>query len=256
MCTVSWTMRPEAYDLFFSRDEQRTRPLGEVPQLLNAGRTKILAPRDPMGGGSWIFSNEYGLSACILNAYPPTVSPSGIERSPRSRGRLLLDLAFASDFSEIDGALSEAVSANTYAACFIVAVSLKEGVGWWICNGWHLRRVSSPVRPPITTSSWDSERVCAQRQKIFQTMTRGSDAPAVDCLRAYHEATEQDADAFSVRMSRADARTVSLTHVAVCRSEVGMTYSARDGDDGFLPSEDLMIPRTSRRLTSNVLLPC
>jgi len=242
MCTVSWTLRPEAYDLFFSRDEQRTRPLGEAPQFLKAGRTKILAPRDPMGGGSWIFSNEYGLSACVLNAYPPTISPFGIAGAPRSRGRLLLDLAFASDFLELEGALSEALSANTYAACFIVVFSLKEGVGWWICNGGPLRRVRSPVRPPITTSSWDSERVSAQRQKVFQTMTRGSDAPAVDCLRAYHEATEQDADAFSVRMSRPDARTVSLTHVAGDEVGIQMSYAERDADGDFADPSSCVLP--------------
>lgn len=236
MCTVSWTCQSGGYDLFFSRDEQRTRALGERPNCQQSSSgVSFLAPRDPQGGGTWIFSNEFGLTACLLNSYP-ALMPPGLNRPTLSRGRLLLELVSAADLAECDAILAEAFGSATYAACFLLVVSPGGELGWWIWSGEHLHRVTTPPCRPITTSSWDRERVCARRREQFLTLTSGSQPPTVRQLRLYHEASDQGATAESVRMSRLDARTVSLTHV-ICREDsITMEYAMREGDAGFAPA--------------------
>jgi len=233
MCTVSWSFGSGGYDLLFSRDEQRSRLLGVEPQSAHCNGISFLSPWDPQGGGSWIFSNEYGLTACLLNQYDPGGIRQPAAVASRSRGRLLLSLVSASDPAGCDVMLSTELRSCIYAPCFILVVSPDAGTECWIWGGSSLHRMTAPVRPPITTSSWDGERICSRRREAFRAITAGSPSPTPAQLQKFHEAGGQPASAESVRMSRSDARTVSLTHV-VCRDGfVTMHYAAREGDAGF-----------------------
>ena len=70
MCSISWQINAEGYDLFFTRDEQRSRPPAEAPRINEAVEgASYLAPTDPQGGGTWIFVNEHGLTGALLKAY-------------------------------------------------------------------------------------------------------------------------------------------------------------------------------------------
>src|SRR5215471_17543150 len=84
MCTVSWIYEPAGYQLFCNRDEKLTRGKAEPPRYAVRDGVQFLAPVDADFGGTWIATNEFGLSLCLLNGTPG--------RSSRSRGLLVLDL--------------------------------------------------------------------------------------------------------------------------------------------------------------------
>lgn len=70
MCTASWLLEENGYHLFFNRDEQKGRAEAELPRKFIAENgTQYLMPVDPVGQGSWIATNEYGLTLCLLNYY-------------------------------------------------------------------------------------------------------------------------------------------------------------------------------------------
>ena len=64
MCTLTWG-RDEAggLEVFFNRDERKTRPVAEPPALDELNGVRFLSPRDPKGGGAWMIANELGLGS-------------------------------------------------------------------------------------------------------------------------------------------------------------------------------------------------
>lgn len=69
MCTITWLTRDNGYELFFNRDELRSRQRAAPPQLHQDSKIRYLAPIDSDAGGTWISANQFGLSLCLLNNY-------------------------------------------------------------------------------------------------------------------------------------------------------------------------------------------
>src|SRR5438128_3586814 len=87
MCTISWFHRSNGYQLLCNRDEKLTRKSALEPRLAIRNGTRFLAPVDGDFGGTWIATNEFGVSVCLLNGIKDGSLPA-----QRSRGLLLLDL--------------------------------------------------------------------------------------------------------------------------------------------------------------------
>jgi hypothetical protein len=93
MCTVTYI--PAGNHFFFtsSRDERAERPLALYPEIYNVNNCRLLFPKDPQGGGSWITVNEKGNAGVILNGAIKAHEVQGAYR--KSRGLILLDLLSA-----------------------------------------------------------------------------------------------------------------------------------------------------------------
>ena len=61
MCSVSWVAAAGALDLFFNRDEQRTRAPGLPPVSGDRNNVRFFFPVDGKSGGTWIAANNRGL---------------------------------------------------------------------------------------------------------------------------------------------------------------------------------------------------
>lgn len=241
MCTASWRYRPAGYEIFFSRDEQRSRPLGEAPKRHSHDELSWLAPRDPQGGGSWIVANSHGLTTCVLNAWEnPSVSRH--LRPTKSRGLIPLSLAPATGLDCATKILERSLIPKACAPCFILCL-VPASAALWIWNGAALHPMSGSIHPPLTTSSHDSANVTHARREAFRRLSRSCDEITSEQLRLFHECPGQIADATTVRMSRPDARTVSLIRVILDLGAIRMTYAERDGDDGFRPEVETFLPR-------------
>ena len=104
MCTVTFIPNGNCFHFTSSRDEQAGRPIALFPAFDMINGIRMLYPKDPLGGGSWIAVNENGHLAVLLNGAikahqtePPYL---------KSRGLVLLDLISkvspADSFEEID----------------------------------------------------------------------------------------------------------------------------------------------------------
>ena len=250
MCTVSWISQPGEYDLFFSRDEQRSRALAQPPRRNQTGETAWLAPRDPQRGGTWILANAHGLTVCLLNAYTLT-QPNPLTSPTASRGNLPLILADAKNMEACRQRLEEGVRSDHYDSFCLLCLVPNAPPAWWIWNGSDLHRVSDPVNPPLTTSSFDSQRVRRRRLATFQTVIEDKQQPtSVDLLR-FHQCPGESARAETVRMSRPDARTVSLTRGTLTDSALRMAYAEREDDAGFSSWQTVSIPRSIGTVPQN-----
>jgi Transport and Golgi organisation 2 len=90
MCTVTYI--PSAGNFFFtsSRDEQAGRQLADLPTIHEMNGQRLLFPKDPQGGGTWIVVHESGNTGVLLNG----ADFAHQSKTPylKSRGLVLLDL--------------------------------------------------------------------------------------------------------------------------------------------------------------------
>src|SRR6266849_6073651 len=113
MCTVSWIHEDGGYQLFCNRDEKLTRQPASDPQVLYHDGVRFLAPIDADSGGTWLATNEFAVTVCLLNGAQrsigiPACAPFRLSNKDkkgclcyRSRGVIVLELATAKSIEEV-----------------------------------------------------------------------------------------------------------------------------------------------------------
>jgi len=235
MCSLSWQFSSAGFDLFFNRDEQRNRAPARPPESrITDDGTSYLAPIDPEGGGSWIFVNEHGLAATLLNAYEHTADFQSPGEKPRSRGQLLLALSNARSTAEFETTLRSELLKSLYAPCFLCAFDLGDRQLIRLWDGRELVSVAPRIPGFLTTSSVRSKEVVAHREAALM-QALGAPPYDPDAMETFHTGLERPADTFNVRMSRPDAKTVSQTHIRMTEGRQTVRYAPRDRDAAFAP---------------------
>lgn len=236
MCTVSWASDGDGYQVYFNRDEQRSRPLAEPPRRHTRAGVAYLAPSDPRGGGTWLAVNEYGVTVGVLNYYAAGLQARSA--TPRSRGLLVRDLADVPSLEQAESRLA-GLTLEDYPPFLLMVWGPSGAAGGvqWDGHRAQPQRWTEADRP-VTTSSFRSAEVVARRRALFQALS-----PAASTLRAFHLSRDPRDDAFSVWMSRPDAHTVSLSRVVVGPARVSFAYAPRAPDDRPADEVVLDLPR-------------
>lgn len=235
MCTVTWRREGHRLDVLFNRDELRTRPPALPPRIIEAGPHRCVAPIDGRAGGTWLAANDRGLIVGILNFYDGQAAPPPAR--PCSRGRLVLDQMTHPDVASLRAAFP-ATGLRVYPAFILLALDPSAGaVFHW--DGRTLRE-DTPAEPfrPLSTSSFDTAAVLAARRARYAELV-GEGEPRLDVLMRFHADTHPRGGAYSVRMDREDARTVSFSRVSVTDNQVAFCYTDRDEPR----SHEMVIPR-------------
>ena len=246
MCTVSWLRRPidsaeanvGAYELFFNRDELKTRKPALPPRLKTIDGVKMLTPEDGDAGGTWMAVNEYGLTVCLLNYYDrPYELMSG--ESFTSRGLLVLALAGKRSVSEAQHYL-DTESMRHYRAFHVLMLDKSDcASATW--NGERITHDSAPLCP-MSSSSYETQFVITGRQRLFRDIFASS-TPSPEALFEFQQSHLPEKGPFSVCMHRPEAGTVSHSHVRV--TDDLAEYSYIDG----APCEGVRLPAISLDLS-------
>jgi hypothetical protein len=235
MCTVTWWLAPSegGYEVFFNRDELRTRGPATPPARAECRGLPYLAPADADHGGAWLLVNARGVTLGLVNHYPPDPVPP---QPPRlSRGRLLLDLADSADLAAVAARLATA-PLNRCPGFYLVAFGLAQAPRRW---RWDTRVLQDESRldpwPILTASSYQGVEIAAHRREVFARdwAKPGRLAPAD--LAQFHLYREPARPAWGVLMDRPDARTVSHSHLRVDPREAVFSYAPRPPADGAAP---------------------
>jgi len=243
MCTASWWFGKDGgYELFFNRDEQKSRPIAGAPKaFINEGVT-FLAPTDTARGGSWIATNEFGVTVCLLNHYPDVCNSERMQDDAPSRGQLVLSVAGVATVREArERVASEALS--RFKPFHLLAIAPNQSIGFMTWDGRHLAQTADEVTAPITTSSYQSRAVIAERRRQFALLVSGAGVVSRPPLEIFHDQHDPVNRAYSVLMNRPDACTVSQTHVHVNSVRTRMSYQRIDWNDGVSrrPVSDLQL---------------
>ncbi len=224
MCTVTWLAEDDGYSLLFNRDEKRTRGVAEQPRIHARNNVCFVAPIDRDGGGTWIATNEYGLTLCLLNAYLAAGPRRGT--AAESRGKIPIELASSHSLEEIAKRMDRTDPVR-FAPFRLLALEPDRAA--WLFE-WSGSTVTldpdAGRRMPLTSSSFESEAVAASRQAVFRNHRSERKALSRDALEYFHSGHNPAPGAYSVCMHRPDARTVSCSRVTVGASDVRLDYSA------------------------------
>ena len=223
MCTVSWRQTRAGYDLFFNRDELHSRQPEFPPTLQTDEGITFVAPRDGECGGTWLLTNEYGVTICLLNDYANSWRPApGATRY--SRGHIVLSTAPTNSLDEIVECVERHPLAWV-APFWLLGIAPKAAPLLLHWNGITLVRRQTPIRPAVlTSSSFETAEVTAVRLREFCRRVRVPCRPTVSELAKFHRQHDPSAGAYSVAMHRSDAATRSFIHVAVNRGRVSLDY--------------------------------
>lgn len=233
MCTATWMLTSSGYQIYFNRDEQKGRQEALPPTRFDNTGTEFVMPVDPVGGGSWIAMNEHGLSLCLLNFYQGKMPQHPLI----SRGLLIKQLANCRTAHEALATL-DTVPLLHYAPfslmLFDPTLTQSHGEVLGMCwNGISLSTITPQA--PMVSSGVDLHNVTAHRQgEYLRYVEHGVTA---ESLRAFHAShvPRDELLAFkrnachshlSACMHRADAHTVSFTHIEVTPQLLTMNYLA------------------------------
>ncbi|QUX91255.1 hypothetical protein CYL31_07415 [Marinomonas sp. A3A] len=216
MCSVSWWIDESGYQLYFNRDEQKTRAPALPPQSFIEQGTQVLMPIDPVGKGSWISLNEQGLSLCLLNNYQGK-TPSG---ELTSRGQLLKRLSSEATVAQVEWQFAQ-LDLQQFAPFTLLAFEL--GHDKVREFQWDGEKVSVTYAiSPHFSSAVALESTVAYRQSIYDELS----VKTSDDLLVFHSQHHPEHPHLSVCMHREDAQTVSFTRIQVAKDNLQMSYVA------------------------------
>ncbi len=219
MCSLTWIQGRSGFELFFNRDEQRTRAAGEMPARHSRGGVSWLAPRDPQGGGTWISVNARGLALALMNgANEPRPAVA------HSRGLLVDTLADAGTPDEVRARL-ERQDFSRFAphSLIVFAPGLPPHRSRW--DGRERRwRALDETDLPLCSSSLDPVGAQSARSVEFARLARLHAGQPEQMLSCFHASHAPERGPLSACMHREDACTVSFTRVRVGRERIEMGY--------------------------------
>jgi hypothetical protein len=221
MCTVTIVPHGEGFRLACNRDEQLTRPPGLPPRRFGLGGIGAMFPTDPASGGTWIGVNDAGIAAALLNRTP--INRPRLPRPKRSRGAIVPHALAASTVEGVVTALGT-IDQDEFAPFWLVIVRGRELL---IATGGQspLQTTTRSLTRPflLTSSSLDDAKARRLRAPLFATLVAGASDP-LRGQRGFHDHRWPGCPAFSVRMRRPDARTVSRSIVDVQDRIISLTY--------------------------------
>lgn len=222
MCTATWIRTEEGYEVFFNRDELRTRRPALPPRANERAGVAFLAPVDGDAGGTWLGVNELGVTVGIANGGR---SERDERAAPfRSRGLLVMDLLASASVGDAEARIG-ALETALYRAFELFAVDPGGTVRVWRFDGERLEvRTAGGEGAFLISSSRDLARAKAERERVFARMLRERGRLDAELLAAFHASHEPERGAFSPCMHREDASTVSLSRVSVTASAVAFAY--------------------------------
>jgi len=235
MCTVSWAPVAGGYWLYFNRDEQRTRTPARPPGTLEREGVRFVAPIDAEAGGTWIGTNEHGVTVSLLNRYHDTpVEPGG----PRtSRGLLVLDLLPATSALAVIARLGDRAlrEFEPFTVCAVDRTARVHLADW---TGIELRTGSTEQPGMIRTSS-GRDQAEAERIRTATLAELVTDPAAITpaILDGFHRSHLPERGPFSVCMHRLEAETRSLTTISVLDDTGRLVYLPGAPCEGHPPGE-------------------
>ena len=229
MCSVCWKWQDSVEAstaqllIIFNRDEQKTRAIANPPESIRVGASTALMPIDPDKGGSWIATNEYGLTIALLNNYE--VLPDKATKY-ESRGIVVKNLSKCCTLPELEESLRAMLLEKAYPAFSLLIWETKSRLVQMYKWDENSLVLSSPQASFFTSSSWNSEAVQNYRTDSYVNAVINNEVP----IRTFMSSVARGREKWSVYMEREQTQTVSVSTIKVYGTETHFTYYDRVSD--------------------------
>lgn len=204
------------YELFFNRDEAKTRLIAFPPKIHTLNGVSFIAPIDADAGGTWMGVNAFGVSVCLLNGFGP------VDRKRTdyvSRGALVMSFLHVSNGDAAKEKMSE-VNLTDFRPFSLVILEPNRPVLTWVWDGVEAR-FETDISGPLISSSFRLTDVAEHRQRLYRHLH----LQQTKALEDFHRSHVPEAGPYSVCMHRDDVHTVSLSRVVVSQDQVHFYYA-------------------------------
>lgn len=220
MCTMTWFVKTDGYELFFNRDESVLRRHADLPSTQCHNGVQYISPTDTDAGGTWITVNHHGITVCLLNHYQFEQLES--YKDWISRGEIVRQFADTSDIGLAEKHFSSLLL-NDYRA-FRMFIINPQGENILCVWDGHSLRIERNVSTPKSSSSIDAKHVKSLRRELFSDFDLPTSQNSQDYLQ-FHASHLPSKSKESVCMHRPEATTVSMSHVNVTQSKIEFCYA-------------------------------
>ena len=207
--------------LAMNRDEQVSRPRALAPRRYWTGTRASLYPSEA-GGGTWIGTNDAGLTLALVNWY---AKPQRDRALCVSRGIIIPHLLAAENLGGCgrDVRRPAAVANQSVPAdrCFGEGT---QGARMALGRKGADRKRFGWARRHWFSSGYDEALTNKKARRRRAEAAKSSLTPAG--LRKLHQSHLPERGPFSICMHRADAKTVSYTEIVATKSGAAMRYAA------------------------------
>ena len=244
MCSVCWNWRDQSnpdtpqLTILFNRDEQRSRAIATLPEIQPIEGVQSLMPTDPVRGGTWISTNQYGLTIALLNNY--VVLPTQ-GANYQSRGYIVRSLSSCRSIQEAKAVLKELLENALYPAFSLLIWEPSQQSVYF--SQWDEQHLSTPTLdlPFFTSSSWNSLEVQDFRTRSYVEQVIEKSIPT----RTFMAHTQDGKEMHSVFMAREKTQTVSISEITVHSLKTDFSYFDRATGETTLHSIDTQLTSAS-----------
>ena len=219
MCTVTYIPTPEGCIITSNRDEKITRERALSPQEYLIDGKKIIFPKDPKAGGTWVAHSETKIIV-LLNGAREKHIPKPHYR--KSRGLIVLDLMTAKktidywgkiDLSDIEPFTIVLIENNKLTQ--LQWNEVEKSTTEFDAKQFHI----------WSSSTLYSKEIRVQRKEWFQDFIKSKNAPTPEEILHFHQFTESENKEFGLQINRNDVlKTISITQCKVTSNTIKMEY--------------------------------
>lgn len=211
MCTLTWLINEQGYEVFFNRDEQRSRKRAIPPSYDKT--TDSIMPIDTQGNGTWIAANRSGVTLCLLNNYQ---AEANIEKNNFISRGSLIPLLFKNKYHEQILQQLQEINLQQYMPfwfCIFPETLNKSNKTIYIYQWDGKTLTKEDAAQPMISSAISLLEVKQERINLFKKMVKFNTNSKQHL--AYHCSHQPEKGKLSVCMHRNDAHTQSLSHITI-----------------------------------------
>lgn len=219
MCTVTYIPTTEGCIITSNRDEKITRERALSPQEYQIDGKKVIFPKDPKAGGTWVAHSETKIIV-LLNGAQEKHIPKPKYR--KSRGLIVLDLITAENSLDF----WKTIDLNDIEPFTIVVFENNKLVQLQ----WNEVEKSTTEFDAKQFHIWSSstlysKEIRKQRKEWFQDFIKSKNAATPGEILHFHQFTESENKEFGLQINRnAVLKTISITQCKVTNDSIQMEY--------------------------------
>lgn len=219
MCTVTYIPTNDGCIITSNRDEKITRERALSPQEYLIEGKKIIFPKDPKAGGTWVAHNETKIIVLLNGAQEKHISKPNYRKS---RGLIVLDLMTTEKtidcWKNIDLSDIEPFTIVLFEKSKLTQLQWNEvekSTTEFDSKQFHI----------WSSSTLYSKEIREQRKEWFQNFIKSKNAPTPEEILYFHQFTESENKEFGLQINRNDVlKTISITQCKVTNDIIKMEY--------------------------------
>ena len=226
MCTVTYLPLGDGVVITSNRDEKTTRARAIPPKEYRINNTRLVFPKDPKAGGTWVAMNENGSMAVLLNGGWEKHSLQPVYR--KSRGLVFLEIVSA---PEMVSAFSAYDLEDIEPFTLVMFAEGKPTEARWDGAAKFVR-----VLPWDQPQIWSSvtlygPEMIQQREQWFADWRQRHTQPTVADIQHFHcSAGEGNVESGLLINREGYMKTVSITSLHLADSRATMHYTDLSAD--------------------------